>query len=81
MSTTFLNEHLLPGKIGQFFVILSFIASIVSAIAFAASTNSKLVEGQQSWRKIGRTSFVIHSLSVFSIFGILFYIIFVNRYL
>lgn len=79
MSTTFLNEHLLPGKIGQFFVILSFVASIVAMIAFAASANSKLLEGQQSWRKIGRTSFVVHALSVFSIFGILFYIIF-NHY-
>jgi cytochrome c-type biogenesis protein CcmF len=79
MSNPFLNEHLLPGKIGQFFVILSFVASIVSTISFIASTNSKILEGQQSWRKIGRTSFFVHAFSVFSIFSILFYIIF-NHY-
>ena len=79
MSNPFLNEHLLPGKIGQFFVILSFVASIVSAIAFMASANSKILEGQQSWKKIGRTSFFVHAFSVFSIFSILFYIIF-NHY-
>ncbi|MBK6380031.1 MAG: hypothetical protein IPF72_10040 [Chitinophagaceae bacterium] len=30
----FEGEHLLPGNIGQFFVLLAFVASIISTIAY-----------------------------------------------
>ena len=31
---TFENEHLIPGQVGQFFIVLAFVASIVSAISY-----------------------------------------------
>jgi cytochrome c-type biogenesis protein CcmF len=79
LESTFLNEHLLPGKLGQFFVILSFVASLFSAMAYFMSTNSRDEMQALSWRSIGRTFFRTHAFSVFAIFSILFYLIF-NHY-
>ncbi len=79
METTFLHEHLLPGQIGQFFVVLSFVASLLSFVAYVFSGQSKLTANQLSWQKIASGSFYIHILSAFAVFGILFYIIF-NHY-
>lgn len=79
METQFLNEHLLPGQIGQMFVVLAFVGALFSFISFVAATQSKLISNELSWKKIGNLSYYIHIISVFSIFSILFYIIF-NHY-
>lgn len=79
METQFLNEHLLPGQIGQFFVVLSFVASLLSFVAYLMASQSKLIVNELSWKKIATVSFYTHIISVFSVFSILFYIIF-NHY-
>lgn len=79
MDIQFLNEHLLPGQVGQFFIVLSFVASLLSFVSYVMATQSKLVFNQVSWTRLGNTSFYIHIISAFSVFGILFYIIF-NHY-
>lgn len=78
METSFLNEHLLPGKWGQFFVILSFVSSLFSALAYLFSSNSANVS-ERGWLKTARSFFWLHLLSVIAIFSTLFYIIF-NHY-
>lgn len=79
MDTQFLNEHLLPGKIGQLLIIISFIGSLASFVAYTFSAQSRLIANEVSWKKLGRILFSIHALSVLSIFITLFYIIF-NHY-
>ncbi|HOZ52132.1 MAG TPA: cytochrome c biogenesis protein CcsA [Chitinophagaceae bacterium] len=79
MDTQFLNEHLLPGKIGELFTIISFAASLIAAISYFLSAQSKVDETHSSWKKLARSSFFIHSFSVFGIFVTLFYLIF-NHY-
>ncbi len=79
MDQTFLNEHLIPGKIGQLFVIVSFVASLLASVSYFFATNSVLTASQENWKKLGRTSFYIHAISVFGIFSTLFYLIF-NHY-
>ena len=37
---TFENEHLLPGQVGHFFVLLAFVASIISAISYFKASKS-----------------------------------------
>lgn len=37
----FEGEHLLPGQIGHFFVLLAFVASIISTIAFFTAGRNK----------------------------------------
>lgn len=79
METQFLNEHLLPGQIGQLFAITSFVASIVAAISYFFFAQSKTDPDITGWKKLSRSSFLIHVLSVFGVFVMLFYIIF-NHY-
>lgn len=70
----FEGEHLLPGQIGHFFVLLAFVASIISTIAyFTASRKTDLVE-KKSWLRFARISFFTQLASVLVIFGIIFYI-------
>jgi cytochrome c-type biogenesis protein CcmF len=70
----FEGEHLLPGQIGHFFVLLAFIASIISTTAyFTASRKADLLE-KKSWLRFARLSFFTQLVSVLIIFGIIFYI-------
>lgn len=70
----FEGEHLLPGKIGHFFVLLAFAASLVSLISyFIAAKKTDLIE-KKSWLRFARISFFTELLSIFVIFGVIFYI-------
>ena len=70
----FEGEHLLPGQIGHFFVLLAFIASIISTIAyFTASKKIDLVE-KRSWLNFARLAFITQLISAVIIFVTIFYI-------
>jgi cytochrome c-type biogenesis protein CcmF len=71
----YLGEHLLPGKIGHFFAILSFAASFVAMIAYFKATNAKTPEEENSWRKMARNAFMIDVLGVFCVLFTIIYII------
>lgn len=71
----YVGEHLLPGQLGQFFIILSLVVSLAAALAYFKSTTSAIVTEKLRWKKFARILFLIEVFSVFSIFGILFYII------
>lgn len=78
MDTQFVGEHLGPGQLGHFFVITSFVAAMLSTFSYwrAATTDSGSdLAGSKSWLAVGRGSFLVHTLSIFGIFGALFYII------
>jgi len=76
----YIGEHLLPGKLGHFFVLLSFVASLVASIAYYKSASSKVTEDGNSWKRLGRLAFVIDGVSVFSIFGLLIYIVVTHKF-
>lgn len=70
------GEHLLPGQLGHFFIVLSLVSSLVASFAyFRSAQTSGLSEIADGWKKLARYAFIIESISVFSIFAILFYII------
>lgn len=71
----YIGEHLLPGKIGHFFVTLSFAASFVATIAYYKATTSKNIEDENRWKRLGRTAFALDFISVFSVFATVYYII------
>lgn len=77
MQTEFIGEHLLPGQLGHFFVILSFIGSLLSAFAYFQSAQKEKSNGAESliWLSIARNSFIIHTASVIAVFFTLYYII------
>ncbi len=66
----FEGEHLFAGQLGHFFVILSFVASIVAAVSFFKASNP----GNIHWLKAGRIAFGVQVLSVIIIFSVVFYI-------
>lgn len=70
----FEGEHLLPGQIGHFFVLLAFVAAVISTIAFAtAGYKTDLVE-KKSWLRFARLAFVTQILAAVIIFATIFYI-------
>jgi cytochrome c-type biogenesis protein CcmF len=75
MNTQFLGEHLLPGKLGQFFIILSFGTSLIALLSyyFATTTKDKL---DLSWQKMGRIAYRLNLLAVLGVGVCLFYIIY-----
>ena len=78
MDTAFKGEHLLPGHIGQIFVILSFGGALLSTISyfFATTSTNKL---DNSWLKMGRIAFWANSISILGVAVLLFYVIY-NHY-
>lgn len=76
----YIGEHLLPGKIGHFLVLLSFVASFVASIAYYKSANATVTNEADSWKRLGRVAFMVDGISVFSIFGLLIYIIVTHKF-
>ncbi|UKJ09330.1 heme lyase CcmF/NrfE family subunit [Solitalea lacus] len=77
MDIQYVGEHLLPGKIGQFFIVLAFGTSLLSTIAYYFQTVKD--KNDTSWRQIARWSFRVQSVAVVGIIASLFYIIY-NHY-
>jgi cytochrome c-type biogenesis protein CcmF len=67
---------LLPGQIGYFLSILSFVASLVATFSFAKAFYAKEILVEASWKKLARTAFVIEALTVVGSFAVLFYVIY-----
>jgi len=74
------GEHLWVGQLGHFFVIFSFVAALFSAITYFFSVQSKDLNAESSWRKIGRVAFYSHSITLFSLMGIIFYAMYQHMY-
>ncbi|MCG7858201.1 cytochrome c biogenesis protein CcsA [Flavihumibacter sp.] len=71
----YIGENLLPGQLGHFFVVLALVSSLVATISYFKSANSIDPAEEIRWRKLARIAFGIDFLSVFTVFGILYYII------
>jgi len=70
----FEGEHLLPGQIGHFFVLLAFIASILSTIAFFTAGRKADLQEKRSWLRFARLAFITQLISAVIIFITIFYI-------
>lgn len=62
----YVGEHLLPGQLGHFLVILSLVASLIATIAYFKSTTAKTLALADSWKKIARAAFLIDAIAVIS---------------
>ncbi|RYY48966.1 MAG: cytochrome c assembly protein [Chitinophagaceae bacterium] len=70
----FIGEHLLPGQLGHFFVILAFVAALLSTIAYFISSGKIQKPDHHYWMRLARIAFFTQVLSIFVVFGIVFYI-------
>ncbi|MCI0921633.1 cytochrome c biogenesis protein CcsA [Sphingobacterium rhinopitheci] len=73
MDVNYVGESLLPGQIGQFFVVLSFGAAILSLVSYFFATNNP---EEKSWKTLGRIGFFTNAFSILVIGATLFYIIY-----
>jgi len=71
----YIGEHLLPGQLGHFFIVLSLVASLIATFSYFRSSQSKNEADASYWKRLARYAFITEIISVFAIFGILFYII------
>jgi len=72
-SINYIGERLWAGNLGNSFVVLSFVAALLSFISYYLS--SKNVD----FKKLARFSFNLHSFAVFGIIGTLFFML-LNHY-
>ena len=78
MDTVFKGEHLLPGHLGQLFVIISFGAALLSTASYYfATTNTNHLD--TSWLRMARIAFYINFVCIVGLGTCLFYIIY-NHY-
>lgn len=71
----YIGEHLLPGQIGHFCVVLSFVAALLATFSFFYATKTREQAGSIGWLNLGRFSFLLHGLATFGTIGVLFYIL------
>ncbi|MGD1890689.1 MAG: hypothetical protein ACFB15_08845 [Cyclobacteriaceae bacterium] len=64
------------GDLGHFFVISSFITSLVAAYAYITATVETDTTKAQSWKRFARTAFYLHGGLVIGVIVSLFYIIY-----
>lgn len=69
------GEHLLAGQLGHFFALLSLVASLIATIAYFKANKIQIPSEKQSWIRFARTAFFVETVSVLSVFGILYFII------
>lgn len=72
----------LLGQVGHFLIVLSFVASVVSALAFFKASNAEHEDLGNSniWKRLASTSFFIHGLGILGVVGTLFYIIYTHQF-
>ncbi|HRP90005.1 MAG TPA: cytochrome c biogenesis protein CcsA [Edaphocola sp.] len=77
METQFIGEQLLPGQIGQFLLVLSFVASLFGIYSYVQDSRYELKDPNTAlgWKKLGRIAYTLHAFSIVAIFLTLFYII------
>ncbi|MEQ8624049.1 MAG: cytochrome c biogenesis protein CcsA [Vicingaceae bacterium] len=69
----YVGENLLAGELGNLLIIVSFVASLLATVFYYKS--SDLSTDLNSWKKLGRLFYRIHSISLIGLISILFYLI------
>ena len=76
-SIQYLNEHLLPGQLGNFLVIFSFVSALFSGYAYFQATRHPQ---STAFLRFGRWAFMAHAVAVIGIIATLLYILFNHLY-
>ena len=75
----YVGEHLLPGQIGHFGIMLSFVGALTALITYFFATQRRDTPEAAVWLKMGRVSFFAHGTAILIIAGTFFYIL-TNNY-
>jgi len=66
----YVGEHLWAGKLGHFLVLTLFVSSLLSFFSYYMQVTKE----DKGWLFLGRSAFITHSIAVFSVIGLIFYI-------
>lgn len=74
-------EHTLLSTIGYILGFLSFVFALFSSVSYFLSVKNENVNpvNEIKWKKLGRIGFILHSLSVLTIVGLVFFML-INHY-
>ena len=73
----YIGEDLLPGRLGQLFVVIAFVSAIFSLVSFRKST---ILPDDASWLRLSRWSWGVHTFSILSVIGLIFYMMLSQMY-
>ena len=76
----FEGEHLLPGQLGHFFVILAFVSSLIATISFFNASREAHAVSKNYWLRLAKSAFIIQVASVAVIFSFIFFICYNHYY-
>ncbi|MFD0794467.1 cytochrome c biogenesis protein CcsA [Mucilaginibacter litoreus] len=79
MDIAFKGEHLFPGDLGQFFIVLAFGSALFSFICYYFATTETAPESDNSWLRLGRIGYWLNTLAIVGMGVCLFYILY-NHY-
>ncbi|MEO7961167.1 MAG: cytochrome c biogenesis protein CcsA [Ginsengibacter sp.] len=68
------GEHLLPGQIGHFFVLLALISSAVSALSYFISIRTVTEDEKRRWLLFARGAFFLQCFSLLTVFFTIYFI-------
>ncbi len=70
----FEGEHLLPGQLGYFFILFSFVVALIATISYFKASYSTNFIDKKNWLNTARTAFILQLISVFVVFATIMYI-------
>jgi cytochrome c-type biogenesis protein CcmF len=72
-SIQYVGETLWIRHLGNFLVMLSFVAALISAISYAFAAQRRNTVEMASWKQIARWGFIVHGVSILVVIGLLLY--------
>ena len=76
----YIGEHLWVGQLGHILILTSFVAALLSAVAYFFSVKNQDHPDAVSWAKIGRISFYFRGCTLFGLIGLIFYAMYHHMY-
>ncbi len=73
----YIGEHLLPGRLGHFFIVSGFVSAILAILAYRKTT---ILNQDISWLRLSRIAWYVHGFSIFAAIGIIFFMMISQYY-
>lgn len=69
----YVGETLWVGQIGNLAIVLGFVSALFASISYFTATQARGTSTYISWKNLGKIGYIIHSISIISLMGIIFY--------
>mgnify|MGYP005837506689 CR=1 FL=1 len=76
----YIGEHLWVGQLGVFLILLGFVSALLSAVSYLFAIRRQDTKDSESWLKLGRIGFGIHSGGIIGVMALIFYAMAAHMY-